>query len=67
METMLTEYVISVLLHGVVNIFLLVQVSTLNQVNSLNSSTIWFRISKLEDLHNHMLLHEFDKVEKSLV
>ena len=56
METMLTEDAISLLLHGDVNIFLLVQVSTLNQVNSLNSSTIWFQISISDDLHKLDLL-----------
>ena len=56
METMLSEYAISLLLHGAVNLFPLVQVSTLNQVNSLNSLTIWFRISISEGLHKHDLL-----------
>ena len=56
METMLTEDVISLLLHGVVNLFLVVQVRTLNQVNSLNSSTIRFRISISYDLHKPELL-----------
>ena len=45
MQTMLTEDSISLLLHGVVNLCPLVQVSSLNQVNSLNSSSIRFRIS----------------------
>ena len=56
METMLTEDVISLFLHGVFNLFPLVQISTLNQVNSLNSSTIRFRISISDDLHKHELL-----------
>ena len=56
METMLTEDVISLLLHGAANICSLVQVSTLNQVNSLNSSTIRFQISISDDLHKHELL-----------
>ena len=42
MQTMLTEDSISLLLHGVVDLFPLVQVSSLNQVNSLNSSSIRF-------------------------
>ena len=37
METMLTEDYVPHLLHGVVNLFPLVQMSSLNQVNSLNS------------------------------
>ena len=36
--------------------FSLAQVSTLNQVNSLNSSTIWFQISISNGLHKHELL-----------
>ena len=56
MENMLTEYSISLLLHGVVNLFPLEQFSTLNQVNSLNSSTIRFEISISDGLHKHDLL-----------
>ena len=56
METMLTEDSISLLLHGAVNLFPLVQVSLLNQVNSLNSSSIRFQISISNDLHKHELL-----------
>ena len=56
MEIMLTRDTISLLLHGVVNIFPLVQVSSLNQVNSLNSSSIQFRISISNELHKHELL-----------
>ena len=56
MESMLTEDSISLLLHGVVNIFPLVQVSSLNQVNSLNSSSIRFRISISDGLHKHEIL-----------
>ena len=56
MESMLTEDSISLLLHGVVNLFPLVQVSSLNQVNSLNSSSIRFQISISYDLHKHELL-----------
>ena len=56
METMIIEASISLLLHGVVNLCPLVQVSSLNQVNSLNSSSIWFRISISDDLHKHDLL-----------
>ena len=56
METMLTEYSISPLLHGVVSLFPLVQVSSLNQVKSLNSSSIRFRISISDGLHKHELL-----------
>ena len=56
MESMLTEDSISLLLHGVVNLFPLVQVSSLNQVNSLNSSSIWFLISISDGLHKHELL-----------
>ena len=56
METMLTKDSISLLLHGVVNPFPLVQVSSLNQVKSLNSSSIRFRISILDGLHKHELL-----------
>ena len=55
-ETMLTGDAISLLLHGVVNLFLVVQFWTLNQVNSLNSSTIQFWISISEGLHRHELL-----------
>ena len=55
MEIMLTEDSISLLLHGAVNLFQLVQVS-LNLVNSLNSSSIRFQISILDDLHKHDLL-----------
>ena len=54
--TMLTEDAISLLLHGVVNLWPLVQVSTLNQVNSLNSSTIRFWISISDGLHKHAIL-----------
>ena len=56
METMVTEDFISLLLHGAVNLFPLVQVSSLNQVKSLNSSSIRFQISILDDLHKHELL-----------
>ena len=56
METMLTEDSISLLLHGAVILFPLVHVSSLNQVNSLNSSSIMFRISISDDLHKHELL-----------
>ena len=56
METMLTEDAISLLLHEVINLFPLVQVSTFNQVNSLNSSTIRFQISISGSLHKHELL-----------
>ena len=56
METMVTEDSISLFLHGVVNLFPLVQVSGLNQVNSLNSLSILFRISISNGLHNHELL-----------
>ena len=56
MESILTEDSISLLLHGVVNLFLLVQVSSLNQVNSLNSSSIRFRISISNGLRKHDLL-----------
>ena len=56
METMLTEDSISLLLHGVSNLFSLVQVSSLNQVNSLNSSSIRFWISISDGLHKHDLL-----------
>ena len=56
METMVTEDSILLLLHGVVNLFPLVQVSTLNQVNSLNSSSIRFRMFISDDLHKHELL-----------
>ena len=56
METMLTEDSISLLLHGVVNLFPLVQVSSLNQVNSVNLSSIRFRISISDNLHKHELL-----------
>ena len=59
MDTMLTEDAISLLLHGVVNIFPLVQISTLNRVNSLNLSTIRFQISISDDLHKHELLLPF--------
>ena len=53
---MLTKDAISLLLHGVVNLFPLVQFSTLNQVNSLNSSSIQLQISILEDLYKNDLL-----------
>ena len=56
LETMVTEDFISLLLHGVVNLFLLIQVSELNQVNSVNSSSIQFRISISDSLHKHELL-----------
>ena len=56
METMLIEDSISLLLHGDVNLSPLEQVCALNQVNSLNSSYIWFQISILDSLHKHELL-----------
>ena len=56
METMLTEDYISLLLHGVVNFCAFVHVSSLNQVNSLNSSSIQFQNSILDDLYKHELL-----------
>ena len=56
MEPILSEDSISLLLHGVVNLCPLVQVSSLNQVNSLNSSPIWFWISISDSLHKHELL-----------
>ena len=56
METTLTKDYISLLLHGVVSLLPLVQVSSLNQVNSLNSSSIWFWISISDGLHKHELL-----------
>ena len=56
METMLIEDSISLLLHVVVNLFLLVQVSSLNQLNSLNWSYIRFWISISDWLHKHELL-----------
>ena len=56
METMLTEDSISLLLHGVVNLFPLVQVSSLKQVNSLNSSSMRFRICISDGIHKHELL-----------
>ena len=56
MESMLTEDSISLLLHGAVNICPLVQVSSLNQVNSLNSSSIRFRISISDRIHKHDIL-----------
>ena len=56
METMVTEDPISLLLHGVVNLSPLVQVCALNQVNSLNSSSLRLRISILDGLHKHELL-----------
>ena len=56
METMVIEDVISLLIHGVVNLWPLVQVSTLNQVNLLNSSTICFWISIPDIIHKHELL-----------
>ena len=56
MDTMVTEDSISLLLHGVVNLCPLVQVSALNQVNSLNPSSIWFWISISDGLHKHELL-----------
>ena len=42
METMLTEDSISLLIQCDVNLFPLVKVSSLNKVNSLNSSSIQF-------------------------
>ena len=56
MENMVTGDSISLLLHGVVNFCPLVQISALNQVNSLNSSSIQFWISILDDIHKHELL-----------
>ena len=56
METMLIEDAISIFLHGAINLWPLVQVSTLNQVNSLNSSTIQFPISISERFHKHEIL-----------
>ena len=56
MESMLTEDSISLLLHGAVNICPLVQVSSLNQVNSLNSSSIRFQISISGGLQKHEIL-----------
>ena len=56
METMLTEDSISLLLHGAVNLCSLVQVSTLNQVKSLNSSTICFWIYISDNIHKYELL-----------
>ena len=56
METMVTEDSISLLLHGAVNLCSLVQVSALNQLNSLNTSSIHFRISISYDVHKHELL-----------
>ena len=56
METMVTKDSISLLLHGVVNLSPLVQVFALNQVNSLNSSSIRLWISISDGLHKHELL-----------
>ena len=56
METMVTEDSISQFLHGVFNLSPRVQVSALNQVNSLNSSSIRFRISISDGIHKHELL-----------
>ena len=56
MKTMLTEDSIQLLLHGAVNLFPLVQVSSLNQVNSLNSSSIRFLTSISDGIHKHELL-----------
>ena len=56
METMATEDSISLFLPGAVNLFPLVQFSSLNQVNSLNSSSIRFWISILDGFHKHELL-----------
>ena len=56
METMVTEDSISLLIHGNVNLFPLVHVFVLNQVKSLNSSSIRLQISFLDDLHKHELL-----------
>ena len=53
MESMLTE---DSIFHVAVNLFLLVQVSSLNQVNSLNSSSIRFQISISDDFQKHELL-----------
>ena len=56
MESMLTKVSISLLLHGAINLLPLVQVSSLNQVNSLKSSSIRFQISISDGLHRHELL-----------
>ena len=56
METMLIEGGVSLLLHGVVNLFPLVQVLMLNQVNLLNSSTVRFHIFISDALHKHETL-----------
>ena len=56
METMVPEDSISLLLHGVVDLCLLVQILTLNQVISFNSSYIRFQISISDGIHKHELL-----------
>ena len=56
MDTIVTKDSISLLLHGFVKLSPLVQVSALNQVNSLNSSSIRFQISILNCRHKHELL-----------
>ena len=52
-ETMLTDNVVSLLLHGAVNVFPLLQVFSLSQVNSLNSTTVRFRISISDSRQKH--------------
>ena len=56
MQTMLTEDSISLLLHGAVDLCLLVQVSSLNQVNSLNSLSIQFQIPIWDGIPRNQLL-----------
>ena len=56
METMVIEDSISLFLHGVFNLFPLVQISALNQVISFNSSSIQFWIYISDDIHKHEML-----------
>ena len=56
METMLTDDYVSLLLHGVVNLCPLLQVFSLNQVNSLISKTVCFHISISNNRRKHKTL-----------
>ena len=58
MEAMLIDVIVSHMLHGIVNLSPLLQVFSLSQVNSLNSSTVHFYISISYGCHgNETFLH----------